>query len=175
MDPVLDAHGNNCPVKGQSNLGLPDFVPGRSPHGLRGTPSVEIYDNTLITQDANRFIAIRGGTGVVFNNTMTTKRKGLGIHFYEEESYLQDTFDVAGRHYPAWDGINNFYVWNNTLNGKPTQVYLWVGSEGQRYYIQENRDYFNRAPDRETDVHYGYKPFTYPHPMTNMDGKEATP
>jgi len=42
-------------------------------------------------------------------------------------------------------------------------------SPGDHHFIREDRDYFTRPPDCESDLHYGYRPFPYPHPMTQMD------
>ncbi|MCK4282723.1 MAG: hypothetical protein KAX44_00275 [Candidatus Brocadiae bacterium] len=158
----MDAHGNQRPVEGQDALGTADFAPGQGHH--RGTVSVEIYNNTFWCEKSNRFMSIRGGTGVIFGNVMTCGRRAAGTHMWEEESYR---FAGWGHHYPAWDQINAYHVWGNTLNGEPVGVS--VNSAGDRYFIREGRDYFTRPPDRQGDLHYGYKPFTYPHPMTQME------
>jgi len=160
VDP-MDAHGNQRPVEGQANLGTEDFVPGRGHH--RGTVSVEIHNNTFSCGRSNRFMSIRGGTGVIFDNVMTCGKRTRGVHLWEEEA---DRYASWGHHYPAWDQINNYHVWGNTLNGVP--VGTVVRSGGDAYFIREDRDYFNRPPEQEGDLHYGYKPFTYPHPMTLM-------
>ena len=158
----MDAHGNQMPVEGQEGIGSVEFVGGQGHH--RGTVSVEIYNNVFECAKSNRFMSIRGGTGVIFGNVMTCGRRAMGTHFWEEESVR---FAAWGNHFPAWDQVNAFYVWNNTLNGQP--VGASVTSPGDRYFIREGRDYFLRQPDRETDLHYGYKPFPYPHPMTVVE------
>jgi len=155
----MDAHGNQMQVEGQDGLGSVEFVPGQGHH--RGTVSVEIYNNTFECAKSNRFMSIRGGTGVIFGNVMTCGRRAAGTHMWEEESVR---FAAWGHHYPAWDQINAYHVWGNTRNGEPVGVS--VTSPGDRYFIREGRDYFTRPPDRESDLHYGYQPFPYPHPMT---------
>ena len=162
----LDAHGNQMPVEGQEGIGSVEFAGGQGHH--RGTVSVEVYKNVFECAKSNRFMSIRGGTGVIFGNVMTCGRSTRGTHFWEEESVRFAAWD---HHYPAWDQVNAFYVWDNALNGQP--VGASVSSPGDRYFIREGRDYFTRPPDRESDLHYGYEPFPHPHPMTQTGAEGA--
>jgi hypothetical protein len=174
LDP-LDAHGNQAPVCGQDNLGQEDFTPGQRCTGWdmsRGTVTTEIYGNNFTSEAGFRFISLRGGTGVIYNNTMADEMPGsvmeLGIHMWEEEqdrfAAWNSSFEDYG--YPGYDQINNYYVWGNTFKGSQATVEIYSG--GDSYYIQEDRDYFSRAQNRETDYWYGYEPFTYPHPLTQI-------
>jgi hypothetical protein len=139
----------------------------------------EMYNNT-ISQSALvqvRPFFIRGGTGVVFNNTVTgtwtipninvDNRRSTEANpdLCDGDSSLDGNEDATG--WPCRDQIGRsagdpnpqesepMYVWNNTLNGNPLTVSVSSGSET---HVQENRDYFHAQRP-------GYTPFTYPHPL----------
>jgi hypothetical protein len=163
----IDAHGNQAPVCGQQDLGLETFVPGtRCPDDdqHRGAVSIEVYGNTIEIGNAlGRYFSIRGGTGVIYDNVVTGEPNTM-VHFWEEEAYR---FAAWGSSYPGWDGIHDYHVWNNTLNGEVRGGS--VSAPGYAYFIRQDRDYFERPPDRPGDRHYGYLPFTYPHPLTTIE------
>lgn len=166
-------------------------------HGLdsggkyRSTFSCEIYKNTFTTNlKFSRAIGSRGGTGVVYDNTLTGD---WGSHPYEIRNYrscksyenwgkcdgknpIDGNEDATG--YPCKDQIGRatdqadgkqchepLYEWNNVCNGKDIDVTVdnWADCENPSMYdhIKEKRDYFNDTPRP------GYRPFTYPHPLTN--------
>jgi hypothetical protein len=125
--------------------------------------SSEIYENTLLSEESWYGIYMRGGKGVIFNNTFS----GLfymPICFANDGSFLPTSGPpYHDDTYPAIDQINSFYVWDNKLNtllisdGTPV---LFVQNRGkEREHIQKNRDYLDCAMP-------GYMPFTYPHPLT---------
>lgn len=126
-------------------------------HGLeyqskRGTRSVEIYNNTLTNSYAHYAnIWLRGGDGVVFNNTMTNSTNGLFIS-HTSEIGQPDPEQIP---YPAKDQTRALYAWNNTLDGNPAKIIVRPGHE---YLLVENRDFFNYELP-------GYVPYTYPHPL----------
>jgi hypothetical protein len=131
----------------------------------RGTFSVEIYENTLSSTDTYYGIYIRGGTGVIFNNTLTGVFH-LPIVFTDYNSFMYtDTTTLCGFvacDYPAPDQVNNFYIWNNTLNGSiiadSTPAPYVINRGLDRTHIQKNRDYFDA-------VMPGYTSYKYPHPL----------
>lgn len=131
---AIDAHGA--------------YDPNRS--WPRGSRSYEIYNNTLIV---NRFraIHIRGGDGVIFNNTL----EGIA----DRSIALKNEEAVGGEgdcgNYPCKDQIRELYIWNNTTNGKKTDIY-----NQHPNIIKEGRDYFLHEKP-------GYKPYLYPHPLVN--------
>lgn len=128
-------------------------------HGLvsswpRGTRSYEIYENT-ISNSIERWagIGIRGGDGVIFNNTM--------IRGIEDPIKLWN--DGGNNCYPCKDQIRELYIWNNTYQGQPAAVTFWRGSER---VIREGRDFFQKQRP-------GYTPYLYPHPLVFQDGGGA--
>jgi hypothetical protein len=149
--PFVCAHGNHSQTDG----------------GRRGTFSSEIYDNTFNTGYAYFIFYIRGGRGVLFNNTINASTGvDLPINLTDYGNFYlinPATGDYWGKTYPTRDQINNYYIWNNTLNGKlitdgTNGNPLFVRDRGyDRQNIQNGRDYFEYDP--------GYTPYTYPHPL----------
>ncbi|MBN1185832.1 MAG: hypothetical protein JXB49_26360 [Bacteroidales bacterium] len=126
----------------------------------RGTYSVEIYENTLNSGRSWYGMYIRGGSGVIFNNTFTGDYPNP-ITFTNYRSWEPDLTTPCGYvacDYPAPDQINNFYIWNNIVNGSEAGIsFMDRGLETE--HIQENRDYFLVEKP-------GYEPYAYPHPLT---------
>jgi hypothetical protein len=134
-------------------------------HGDSGNPSapwggryLEAYGNTFdltnqtYTNGDCAAFGIRGGGGVIWNNTVmvssTSSRLGLQLG-NDGESAPYD--------------VESLYWWNNTVETKngtqlPSSTYITAGS-----YVQ-NVNYFLRAPDL-TDDGFTYTPYTYPHPL----------
>ena len=125
-------------------------------HGLssspRGSRSYEIYHNqyaTNITSGLQRSaIGIRGGDGVIFNNTATAK-------ISRTIELMVEGFSCGT--YPGPDQIRSLYIWNNSAN--PGNGYTTNGIDNTcATSIGLNRDYFlSPSP--------GYLPYTYPHPL----------
>jgi hypothetical protein len=168
-------------------------------HGLdsvantRSTFSVEIYDNTY-TADMSVFRAIylRGGTGVVFNNTFSSNYQiALQVANYRTcLPYSWGLCDGANpldgnqpgmQGYPCRDQIGRatnqtlqpFYEWNNTKNGTNVNVSVYIHSgcsnPSPLDHIKENRDYYNDTPRP------GYTPYTYPHPLAAVSSAQPSP
>ena len=125
-------------------------------HGLgygskRGTQCVEIYGNAINYPVADWCgIGIRGGSGVVFENT---------IHGYDHPILLViewGTPDQLKKTYPVPDQVQNLWIWDNRADGGLAVPEVHKNAEGM---IREGRDYF-------TDRKPGYVPFPYPHPLT---------
>lgn len=120
-------------------------------HGLvsswpRGTRSYEIYENS-ISNSVDRWsgIGIRGGDGVIFNNSFL---KGVN-------DAIKLWNDGGNDCYPCKDQIRDLYIWNNTHIGKEADVTFWRGSE---QVIKKDRDFFLKPRP-------GYTPYIYPHPL----------
>ncbi len=129
----------------------------------RGGFSSEIYENTLISGSSYYGMYIRGGSGVIFNNTLSGKFT-LPICFANYRSFDTPVGELPGPcgfsacTYPAPDQINNFYIWNNSYTNGEARVS--VQDRGlEQAHIQEGRDYFHSLMP-------GYSPYTYPHPFT---------
>ncbi|MBN1524601.1 MAG: hypothetical protein JW904_08965 [Spirochaetales bacterium] len=125
----------------------------------RGTFSVEIYNNTLKSGRSWYGLYIRGGTGVIFNNTFTGDYPNP-IVFTCYRAFVEDAGTPCGYvacSWPAIDQIHDFHVWNNVCNEAPASVTVLDRGQDQ-LFVQKGRDYF------ETPL-AGYTPFVYPHPL----------
>lgn len=153
--------------------------------GYRSTFSYEVYENRigkekLKSWEVPRAMHFRGGTGVVFNNTLAGFTAGIDVANYRSSEQLRELCGKWGicdgknpidgneepNGYPARDQIGRstrqvlepLYEWNNTLDGKDADVHVSTGAQ----HIKEDRDFFNdtRRP--------GYKPYPYPHPLSRQ-------
>jgi hypothetical protein len=125
-------------------------------HGLssspRGSRSYEVYNNTYSTNISSGLqrtaVGIRGGDGVIFNNTMAlTISRAIEL--------IPEGFSCGD--YPGLDQIRSLYIWNNTNTS--ANGYTTNGIDNNcPASIGLNRDYF-LAPRP------GYTPYTYPHPL----------
>jgi hypothetical protein len=117
-------------------------------HGLsswpRGGRSYEIYNNNYSAQLSSgavyAAVGIRGGDGVIFNNTVSSSIANpviLGV-----EGFTCGT-------YPGPDQVRAAWIWGNNAGAIRNDC---------TSSIQLNRDYFTYAKS-------GYVPYTYPHPL----------
>jgi hypothetical protein len=107
--------------------------------GTYSSRAWEVYNNTI--NDAiggNIGIAPRGGSGLIFNNTLI----GLGLGI--------DLLNDAGT--PTQKMMSDTYIWNNTFTNVGTQLQHDAS-------LTENVNYFLYAKP-------GYVPYIYPHPLT---------
>lgn len=180
------------------------YVEAHSVQGRhRGTRSWEIYNNTFTTtQDRFTGAFLRGGTGVVFNNTLkgpfTTpfvldnvrSFTPLGIPpgacdgtlSWDGNTPDHDGWpcrDQVGRgsdspgRFPRPQAAEPAYFWSNTRNGGPAHpvVHNCAGTikpKGSCADIVSGRDYFST----DSTPKPGYRPFTYPHPLTAARGQD---
>ncbi len=140
---MIDAHGRQEPLR-------------------RGSRSWEIYENVLQVQDTTYTdgISIRGGDGVIFNNTID------GEVAYDAQIVIEQGCPATGGGpgpagpYPAPDQTMGAWIWNNVRGGSSAQ-FIRI-SDGNSfdctYYLQEGRNYFQYAKA-------GYVPYVYPHPL----------
>ncbi len=120
-------------------------------HGVssspRGSRSFEIYNNqysTNLSSGSQRTaVGIRGGDGVIFNNTVPNTIS----HAVELDA---EGFNCGA--YPGTDQIRSLYIWNNSETTGGSLNNNCPSS------IQLNRDYFTTAKP-------GYSPYAYPHPL----------
>lgn len=114
----------------------------------RGARAIEVYENVIEDPVSGIETAcfIRGGGGVIFNNTIRGYR--YSIEFTIEQAQI-------GQPYPILDQVHDFWVWNNPHDGSRIEAVVTDWSVDQ---IQENRDYFRYAKP-------GYTPYPYPHPL----------
>lgn len=141
---IVDAHGY-CEVQG------------------RGSATWEIYNNIFnLCPTIDRVIHLRGGNGVVYNNTFTGYIPKLPISLTNYSSCRPPCVQPVCTTYPCKDQINNSYFWNNTTGSGAVDPTVDCSTVGL------NRDYF-------TTPMPGYVPYTYPHPLTFGDGDAGHP
>jgi hypothetical protein len=153
---------------------------GRDSGGVRSTFSYEAYENTIISEsDLYRSFYMCGGTGVLFNNTVTGSYSIPDIHVTNVCSCTNEGSSSAACRfskcytYPCTDQIGRstnqshepLYEWNNTINGENMDISLfnYFGCSTIEGHIQENRDFYN---DTQRP---GYTPYVYPHPLVSGD------
>jgi hypothetical protein len=131
----IDAHGYGNPGNGAVN----------------STFSWEIYNNTFlsaITDGGTGWaMFLRGGDGVVFNNTFASglvQAVGLTVET-----------GCAGS-YPAVGQTQSAYIWGNSHNA----VRIYSESGNCSAFFAQGREYFFAARP-------GYAPYSYPHPLQN--------
>jgi hypothetical protein len=131
--------------------------------GMTGARWWEIYENTFnVVQNGNqdKYIGIRAGSGVIFNNHKSgfANQGAGGIQLIEEDSGYPALYQIGRGKNQMLDPA---YVWGN-------DPAMNVGSGSSN--VQVNRDYFLSAKP-------GYIPYAYPHPMTGSsnDGKPEAP
>jgi len=125
-----------------------------------GTRAAEIYGNIFenpLPLSPRACIWIRGGGGVIFNNTM--KDYPTGIWLTADDDVIPECM------------VQDMWIWNNTYENVPTEVSIAKDDGGVPIY-DENIDYFFRAPSLSQDG-FDYTPYPYPHPLT-LDGAIPT-
>jgi hypothetical protein len=149
-------------------------------HGKCGsvgsTRHVEIYDNRFTVSSGKsmyRWLYMRGGTGVIYDNNMTTHGSlGTSDVTFQEFQLGWSTCPCYVGNYPAPYQIGRgknqtlepFYLWDNKVNGVTVgsireETYNECGEQYTSNFVQLNRDYlFSPKP--------GYNAFSYPHPLT---------
>jgi hypothetical protein len=134
-------------------------------HGMgygsaHGTRYVEIYHN-LIEDPVYDWcgIGIRGGAGVIFENTIKGYKNPILL-------ILEwGTPDVMKADYPAFDQVQDLYIWDNQTKGGPSKPQVDETGVG---FIEAGRDYF-------IEPKTGYEPYEYPHPLASGGALDAEP
>jgi len=139
---------HNRVIGNQVSHGVDAHGPGYG--SKRGTQWVEVYEN-LIERPASGQVAMvfRGGGGVVFNNTVRDYTVGIQLTL-DFDTKLDWT-----RSYPIPDQVHDFWLWSNTIGGKP--LVPAVPGRSARHIVVD-RDYHLRPRP-------GYSPYRYPHPL----------
>jgi hypothetical protein len=121
------------------NFGQLDVHGGIGGGGIGGR-GLEAYNNTIVGAegyDASQAFWLRGGGGVVYNNTMQNIWYGVGL--YSEDGQQQKC------------KLHDLWVWGNSMD-RGTLINNAGG-------FTQNVDYFLYAKS-------GYTPYPYPHPLT---------
>ena len=155
-----------------------------------GTREYEISNNKWIVSTGRnlaRILYLRGGTGVIYNNSLTLEgtgivTNGIGLTEYRVNAESQCSGSVsrsgiiassccnAGDGYPCIDQIGRgqdqstdpLYIWNNTNFPSIVIQNVSSGCSGDQTsgYIKLNRDYYMGTAKP------GYIGYQYPHPLT---------
>jgi hypothetical protein len=138
---------------------------GVDAHGMgygsaHGTRYVEVYRNTIEDPVDNQCgIGIRGGAGVIFENTIAGYQKPILL-------ILEwGTPETMKAEYPAYDQIRELYIWDNQVSGEPSEPQV---DETGVDFIEAGRDYF-------TEPKPGSVPYVYPHPAASGGAFDALP
>ncbi|MGB8856618.1 MAG: hypothetical protein WCC58_08105, partial [Burkholderiales bacterium] len=132
----VDAHGSGNPCCGTVN----------------STFAWEVYNNkflSAITDGGTGWaMFMRGGDGVVFNNTFASGLvQGVGITV---ETGCTGSYPAAGQ-------TRSAHVWGNSHN----VMRIYSSGGDCNVFFQQNRDYFLAARP-------GYTPYAYPHPARSI-------
>lgn len=178
------------------------YVEAHSVQGYnRAARSWEIYNNTFNQVSRGMWVPmfLRGGTGVVFNNTLTGAWTDSGIALDNvrdcesrdtsgkcDGSSPWDGNQAGGTGYPCRDQIGrgtDANLWT-AFNRYPPQTldpaYAWNNKHNGAdvpffqhnncaNHIQPGRDYYNNT------VKPGYVPYTYPHPLAGVTPVDMRP
>jgi len=131
----IDAHGGTPSAVGTRCVEIYDNIIEDSP-----TDNRSISDPAYWGQYLGLGIGIRGGGGVIFNNTIKYCRNG--IRLYSDFAYEQTKPKAI-------------WIWNNNFINVSNPFEAWQDPIS----ITENVDYFLYAKS-------SYMPYTYPHPLT---------
>jgi len=167
----------------------------------RAVRSWEIYNNTFNQVSKAMWVPmfLRGGTGVVFNNTLTGTWTSPAIALDNIRSCTSASVSGTCNGSSPWDGnqINGYpcrdqigrsfdqYLWTAGAPYPPQALdpaYAWNNKHGANdvsffqhgcaasvAHIQPGRDYFDNVEKP------GYNPYTYPHPLINSWGSSLQP
>ncbi len=163
----------------------------------RGVRQMEVYNNTFsfpAGMAADFIVWVRGGTGVVFGNTVTASG---GINQLVKAVNCRDaSAGCGGPAYQPWGACDGTSPYDqNAIGGHrcvdqpgagtskdlgglaiPTAawvenildpIYIWNNSHssvGGSTNVRENRDYYVGTPRP------GYTPYPYPHPLRSVSG-----
>ena len=172
-----------------------------SPYGLR---HFEIYNNSFTFPDTtctngnsslsniSQYIWIRGGTGVIFNNSMANLTSScwgdksevrLSIRGAEDDrpqgTCAQVAYPVPHQPGQNYNGSNAFtdpiYFWGNTGTIRIDGGWAWGNPCGFSWdtFFKWNRDGINSAGTGGT-AKPGYTAYTYPHPLIGGGGGGST-
>jgi hypothetical protein len=166
----------------------------------RSQRQFEIYNNTwtwdMMGNAFSSVIGVRGGTGVVFNNTLTITN-GLPSKFLIFQHYRAFTsYPPWGLCPGPWDlradrcidqtGVGQGVLLSPDFSmpapvGWPNQVddpaYIWnntingvvgIAAATTPTVVRENRDFYQK-------IKPGYTPYTYPHPLVTSSGTRNSP
>ena len=168
----------------------------------RGTKNYEIYDNTLTGKDTDSPFSLRGGTGVVFDNSINGTYNRCKILVENDRSCPDRAWQgVCGdtvnyKMQPNWprDGWQDATGWpcrdqigrgpDSASKQKSAPLYVWNNTfNGALVNVQLNSalcaamaNHIKKDRDYFEGTPWpGYKPYAYPHPLTLFPDLPMTP
>jgi hypothetical protein len=195
---AVDAHNGGRYVF-RANTITNTYIEAHSncPSGLRATFSYEVYSNTMVAAIRTyRPFSLRGGTGVIFGNTITGKYTSPHIHVDNQRSCMgedgltclppwdrcdgdsiYDGNELDGQGYPCRDQIGRATDSGRTTPQALEPLYEWdntVNGVIDAADIILNPvmcDLMTHHIKEDRDYYNdtprpGYTPYVYPHPLT---------
>lgn len=165
---------NGLPFESHGNYGVGVVDPySTNALAVRGQPVIEIYGNVFDVHHTYRFIYLRGGSSLIFSNTLTWASGSTpsAIQLTDEETWQGSFFSPLRTTRHAQDGITNSFFWANTVNGSAVTTASVSGSDTN--VIAVNSEYWMQAPNATNGSPAGilqsYAPLVYPHPRVTAD------
>ena len=132
----------------------------------------EFYENTFNeVPNANQyaFLALRGGSGVVYNNHVTGSPNGGAGLIQMQEDCSSGTYPIL---YQIGRGINqNYspaYIWNNDPLMTPQSTNTTYVQQGRDFFVSSSQPSNMLRQELASDTSsttYNYVPCVYPHPL----------
>jgi len=138
-----------------------------------GTYIYEIYDNTIDCGNYPWGVNIRGGTGIVTDNTLINCNIGVRL---EMETCSAGTNCNAAQGCPqsnidtdaCYQSPNQWWIWENNYQGSGSS---FVYNDKGTGCIRENNEYFLHSPQINDPVE-SYTKYPYPHPLVSPSPPE---
>jgi hypothetical protein len=150
--PIIDAHGNQLPVAGQTTAEPPGGTGGH-----RGNRQFEMYDNVFTTDTfpgkSFRLTDLRGGLCVIYNNTWVGTGMDPAFRVREEDGPSAFNYKTT---YPGSDPLQ-LYFSNNTSRGVAISTVDFAYPEDPVFIIVGTNLFWSQMPS--------YTPLEYPHPF----------
>jgi len=138
-----------------------------------GTYIYEIYDNTIDCATYPWGVNIRGGTGIVTDNTLINCNIGVRL---EMETCSEGTNCSVAQGCPqsntdtdaCYQAPNQWWIWENDYQGSGSSFAYNDKGSG---CIRENNEYFLHSPQINDPVE-SYTKYPYPHPLVSPSPPE---
>jgi len=138
-----------------------------------GTYIYEIYDNTIDCGNYPWGVNIRGGTGIVTDNTLINCNIGVRL---EMETCSEGTNCSVAQGCPqsntdtdaCYQAPNQWWIWENDYQGSGSSFAYNDKGSG---CIRENNEYFLHSPQINDPVE-SYTKYPYPHPLVSPSPPE---
>lgn len=160
---------------------------------IRSVVSIEVYGNNISIGRSGNIndkgwlpFSVRGGTGVIYNNTIHGRTgsikfvnersqtpaygcatSSIATPAYSGECHVANGLGIVEGAGPVYgncrDQVHSFYFWNNKLNGSVDAFNKGVYVEKSGWPQQDIVKNTHFFAEQEKP---GYKPYTYPHPLT---------